>query len=180
MALQQESWAKSSHSGGTNCVEAGVWNKSTESVGGGACVETTADDHVVLVRDTKVARTLLKDHAPTLAFGLSDWEGFVDQEKNGRAVSAAAAGRVILAHELSDGSVFAQVPNAEGGFDWVKSDQPDVVLEFTPAEVDAWGDGTRTVDPATGLGEFDLSSALQDELAAQRLAHVALQGAGAN
>lgn len=152
MALQQESWAKSSFSTfNGNCIEAGVWRKSSHS-GGTACV--------VLARDTKIARTLLEDHAPTLAFGLSDWEGFVDQEKNGRAVSAAAAGRAIFIHELSDGSVFAQVPNAEGGFDWVKSDQPNVVLEFTPPEVDAWGDGTRNVDPATGLGEFDLSSAL--------------------
>jgi len=167
-------WQKSSESDlNGNCVEAGVWNKSLQSADTANCVETTLADtgYVVRARDDKVSE-VIGDAAPTLEFSLTGWDGFVGAEKNRRDITGAAAAGIILTLELGDGTVFAQVPNKAGGADWIKSDQPNTILEYTVPEIEAWGAGARD-------NEFDLPPRLQDELATERLAFAGLRAARA-
>ncbi len=157
-------WQKSSASHDGACLEASVYQKSSASAESWACVETTLADtgYVVRARDDKVG-----DAAPTLEFSLTGWDGFVGAEKNRRDITGAAAAGIILTLELGDGTVFAQVPNKAGGADWIKSDQPNTILEYTVPEIEAWGAGARD-------NEFDLPPRLQDELATERLAFAGL------
>jgi len=75
-------WKKSSRSngnGGNNCVEVGVWNKSTRSNPSGNCVEATmTETDEVLVRDTKQ-----NGNGPILAFTRDEWIAFVGGVKDG-------------------------------------------------------------------------------------------------
>ncbi|QKG25578.1 DUF397 domain-containing protein [Actinomadura verrucosospora] len=73
-------WHKSSYSSQQgNCVEVGVWRKSTHSTGnGGQCVEVSADEAVVLARDSKAPE------GPVLGFGADAWDAFLSTVKSGR------------------------------------------------------------------------------------------------
>jgi len=166
-------WQKSSASHDGACLEASVYQKSSASAESWACVETTLADtgYVVRARDDKVSE-VIGDAAPTLEFSLTGWDGFVGAEKNRRDITGAAAAGIILTLELGDGTVFAQVPNKAGGADWIKSDQPNTILEYTVPEIEAWGAGARD-------NEFDLPPRLQDELATERLAFAGLRAARA-
>lgn len=72
-------WRKSSLSGQGNCVEIGIWSKSTFSASNGSCVEVAgAQDGDVLVRDTK-----LGEASPVLRFTPAEWDAFVAGTKAG-------------------------------------------------------------------------------------------------
>jgi hypothetical protein len=68
-------WRKSSLSGHTQCVEVGVWKKSTASGGwDDNCVEVAGGENLeeILVRDTK-----LGEASPVLTFTPAEWEAFL-------------------------------------------------------------------------------------------------------
>lgn len=75
-------WKKSSRSngnGGNNCVEVGVWSKSTRSNPSGNCVEVSGTEmDEVLVRDTKAL-----EKGPTLKFTRDEWIAFIEGAKLG-------------------------------------------------------------------------------------------------
>lgn len=72
-------WRKSSYSGGGNCVQVGVWSKSSSSNGSSACVEVQgAQDGDYLVRDSK-----LGDASPILRFTPAEFKAWVDGCKAG-------------------------------------------------------------------------------------------------
>ncbi|HET8671418.1 MAG TPA: DUF397 domain-containing protein [Candidatus Saccharimonadales bacterium] len=106
------------------------------------CFETrlNPDTGHVEVRDSKVSR-LIGDEAPTLRFTLGEWAGIIEAEKKNRGeipTAAIATGSLVLAHELEGGRTLVEAANKQGGVDWVISDQPDSILEFTGDEVEAW------------------------------------------
>ncbi|MFD0883027.1 DUF397 domain-containing protein [Streptosporangium algeriense] len=82
-------WHKSSLSGnGQNCIEVGVWRKSFLGGNGPDCVEVAtvdtiqdqagaAADRLFLVRDSK------DSDSPVLAFAPSEWAEFLDAIKSG-------------------------------------------------------------------------------------------------
>lgn len=69
--MLNESWSKSSHSGGTCCVEA-RWHKSSHSSANGDCVEVADGCGEVHVRDSK------NPAGPSLAFSPAAWTGFLE------------------------------------------------------------------------------------------------------
>ncbi|MFF4242784.1 DUF397 domain-containing protein [Actinomadura geliboluensis] len=72
-------WRKSSHSGEQdNCVELGAWRKSSHSTQQGNCVEVASERAVVLARDSK------DPDGPVLGFGVDAWAAFLDTVKSGR------------------------------------------------------------------------------------------------
>ncbi|WP_031172353.1 DUF397 domain-containing protein [Streptosporangium roseum] len=90
--LSQVTWRKSSRSGnGQDCVEVGVWHKSSLSGGnGGSCVEvaladtshlgtdpTPDTDRLFLVRDSK------DPDGPVLTFSPAEWDAFLTTIKRG-------------------------------------------------------------------------------------------------
>jgi hypothetical protein len=56
-----------------------VWRKSSRSFGGTECVEVAADDHRVLLRDSKLDST-----APILRSSTDSWRGFIADIKRQR------------------------------------------------------------------------------------------------
>ena len=66
-------WHKSSLSGPwtDNCVEVGVWNKSSFSNNGGQCVDVSGTDTQILVRDSKDV------DGPVLTFSFEEWRAFL-------------------------------------------------------------------------------------------------------
>ncbi|MET8333482.1 DUF397 domain-containing protein [Streptosporangium canum] len=90
--LSQVTWRKSSRSGnGQDCVEVGIWRKSSQSnANGGQCVEvaladtphlgtdpTPDADRLFLVRDSK------DPDGPVLAFSPAEWDAFLTTIKDG-------------------------------------------------------------------------------------------------
>ncbi len=90
--LSHVEWRKSSRSSGTGqCVEVGVWRKSSRSnANGGQCVEvsltgsaspedapSTVADRLFLVRDSK------DPDGPVLTFTPSEWDAFLTGIKTG-------------------------------------------------------------------------------------------------
>ncbi|MFC5744586.1 DUF397 domain-containing protein [Actinomadura rugatobispora] len=64
---------------GGECVEGGMWRKSSHSTGnGGECVEVAADEALVLARDSK------DPEGPVLGFGPDAWRTFIGAVKGGR------------------------------------------------------------------------------------------------
>jgi len=57
-----------------------IWRKSSQSAGGGACVQigTRADTDHVAIRDSK-----LGENSPVLVFTASEWAAFLDGAKAG-------------------------------------------------------------------------------------------------
>ncbi len=148
-------WRKSSSCAGGSCVEVGAWKVSSRCESG-ACVETSSDGYVVHVRDTKVS-TVIGDAAPVLTFSLRDWVALIRSEKRYGHIAATMAAKEALATTLPSGATFRQVPRGSGS-EWRMSDQPGIVLSFTPAEVAAWSAGVSNE-------EFDLSPGLRELVA---------------
>lgn len=72
--MLSESWSRSSHSGGTNCVEA-AYRKSSHSSANGACVEMADGCGQVHVRDSK------DPDSPVLEFSPGAWMEFLEDLK---------------------------------------------------------------------------------------------------
>lgn len=72
-------WRKSSHNigNGGECVELGAWRMSSHSTQQGNCVEVTADEALVLARDSKAP------DGPVLGFGAEAWTAFLTTIKTG-------------------------------------------------------------------------------------------------
>ncbi|MFI7534895.1 DUF397 domain-containing protein [Streptosporangium sp. NPDC049376] len=90
MGFSSVLWRKSSlsNANGGQCVEVGVWHKSSLSGNGPDCVEVAtvdatqeqegaAADRLFLVRDSK------DSDSPVLAFTPPEWAGFLDVIKGG-------------------------------------------------------------------------------------------------
>ncbi|WTD59045.1 DUF397 domain-containing protein [Streptosporangium sp. NBC_01639] len=88
MDLSHVIWRKSSRSNanGGQCVEVGVWNKSSLSGNGSNCVEValtdtpnpgTDPDRLFLVRDSK------DPDGPVLSFTPAEWDAFLTTVKDG-------------------------------------------------------------------------------------------------
>ncbi|MGH3157309.1 MAG: DUF397 domain-containing protein [Streptosporangiaceae bacterium] len=80
--LSHVAWRTSRRSAnGSNCVEVGVWQKSSYSDAANGCVEVSADRHgaglLCLVRDSK------DREGPVLAFTSNQWRTLTDRVKNG-------------------------------------------------------------------------------------------------
>lgn len=188
-----------------DCIEVGAWKTSSACPSGAACVETSAapteppSGHVIRVRDTKVSSKAIGangqpvgDAAPTLEFSLDAWDELTTSEKEQRAVTTAAAARVLLEQTFSDGTTFVQVPDTlwratversqkplllrildlknrpRGNVDWVKNNQQDI-LTFNQNEITAFGKGVSNLD-RDGRGEFDLTPELEEEMLLGRAA----------
>lgn len=90
MDLSHVTWRKSSRSNanGGQCVEVGVWHKSSLSGNGSNCVEVALADSPQLGTDPEVDRLFLvrdsKDpDGPVLAFSPAEWDAFLITIKNG-------------------------------------------------------------------------------------------------
>lgn len=75
--MLQETWAKSSRSLETNCLEA-RWKKSARSGSSGNCVEARMEDGTVQIRDTKD-----NGSGPILSFTRGEWDAFLAGAKAG-------------------------------------------------------------------------------------------------
>lgn len=138
--VEMGAWNKSSFSySNGNCVEAEGTVKSSFSNYNGSCVEAEHAEHVIAVRDTK------DRSVEPVVFSLGEWQEFIEDVKAGEYPLTSGL-RGLLRRAL-------------------RRDLYGIGhLVFNRGEWDAFVRGAQNLDE-NGRGEFDLSPALEAELA---------------